>query len=113
MIEDMQLPVTLGVYAHELKLPRTVSVDLSFDYAIGAFPVEDHISQAVDYEEIEKSFQEIAAECSYNLIETLAERLLRKTLENLKIQSASVTVKKRGALGSAGIVAVSVSGKRE
>jgi len=69
----------------------TVWLDLQ-----GAASLDD-IDRSVDYSRIMETAQKTARACEYNLIETLAYRIVRKVLEDFPVSRVRVRLRKRPA----------------
>ena len=77
--------------AQECEAFLTVWLDLQ-----GAASLDD-IDRSVDYSKIMETAQKTARACEYNLIETLAYKIVRKVLEDFPVSRVRIRLRKRPA----------------
>lgn len=85
-----------GVLPEEKERGQEFIIDAEIVLQEGAASSDD-LGATVDYSEAAGAMADIATSTRYNLIETLAEKLLDHLLGLEWVRSASVTVKKPGA----------------
>lgn len=111
-IRDLALRCVIGVYPEERREKQDVVVNVVMETDHSAAAKSDRLEDAVDYKTIKKEIIRLVEGSSFNLIETLADRIARVCLSNPKVQAATVTVDKPGALRFARSVAVEITRAR-
>jgi dihydroneopterin aldolase len=87
----------LGTTPEERKSPQECEADLVLwgDFQAAAF--SDSLEQSIDYSQVISLVQRIAGDREYNLVETLARRIVREVLQSFSIDRVSVKLRKRPA----------------
>ena len=104
-IENLRIKGRHGVDSHERRESQDFLVDISAEIDTKAAAMSDDLADTADY----KRFCEIAREAvesnSFYLIERLADTIARKILEDNRLASVEVVVRKPEALesGMAGV----------
>lgn len=111
-IRDLALRCIIGIYPEERENIQDVVLNIVLDCDFGRAPETDAIEDTVDYKGLKKRIVSLVEASSFNLIETLAHEVAGACLEDAKVQAATVTVDKPGALRFARSVAVAVTRKR-
>ncbi|MFY9270143.1 MAG: dihydroneopterin aldolase [Candidatus Manganitrophaceae bacterium] len=83
-----------GVTEAERITGQRLSVDIEIEYDVKKAAESDRIEDTVDYNRLSKEIVRLGRETKVHLIETLAERIAGKVLEDLGISSARVCLKK-------------------
>lgn len=107
-IRDLRLDAHIGVYAHEegRTQPIRINVDLTVD-DIG-MPQDDRLEDVVDYHSVAKEISAIVDSGHVRLVETLAEQIAAKCLEDKRVHVARVRIEKLAALAAASSVGVEI-----
>ncbi len=105
-IRDLALRCIIGIYPDERKSKQDVIINAALAGDFSAAARSDDIADSVNYKEIKQEMVRLVESSSFNLIETLAERLVDICLRHPKVIEATVTVDKPGALRFARSVAV-------
>ena len=111
-IRDLTLRCIIGVYPEERREKQDLVINIALECDHSAAAKSDKIEDAVDYKGIKKDVIQLVEASSFNLIETLADRIAQLCLSNPKVQQVVVTVDKPGALRFARSVAVEVTRRR-
>ena len=98
----------IGVYAHEKRAPQPVVVNLDLTVQEGVTTSDDDIRDVVCYETIVNKVKDIVAQGHVHLVETLAEAIADRCLEDPRIQAARVRVEKLQAIAEAASVGVEI-----
>jgi 7,8-dihydroneopterin aldolase/epimerase/oxygenase len=98
LVSDLQVSTSVGVHAHERANKQRLHIDLEF--AVGP-PKSDRLAETVDYQHITSLVEGIAEAGHIQLIETFAERVALKILEDTKVYNIFVKVQKPGAISTA------------
>ncbi len=107
-IRDLELDAHIGVYRVE-KLgvqPVRINVDLTVQEA--GVPVDDRLSNVVDYGHVVEGIRSIIAEGHVNLLETLAERVAAFALQDRRVLVARVRIEKLKVIPEARSVGIEI-----
>lgn len=108
-IEDLRLKTLVGIYPREKTVPQTVALDLEIDHAPPAEKnLRDDIRATIDYAAVVEFLHTELAKGQYNLLETLAETIAARILENFPALRVRVRLAKLGILKGAGRVGVAI-----
>ena len=83
-----------GVTLEERTIGQRLSVDIEIDCDFTKAAQSDDLKETIDYDRLCGEVARLGRETSVHLIETLAERIAAKVLENPKAQSVRVRLKK-------------------
>ncbi len=111
-IRDLALRCIIGIYPEERRERQDVIINVTMSGDFAAAGMSDDIDDAVNYKTITKKMIALVEESSFNLIETLADKLADICLEHPKVEEATVCVDKPGALRFARSVAFETTRKR-
>ena len=67
-----------GVFAEEKKLGQKIEIDCEMNYPIETMVRTDELDETVSYADVYETIAEFVAHHNYNLIESLANNLLRE-----------------------------------
>ncbi len=107
-LHDLRVETIVGVGDWERKIRQTVSIDLEMGGDIGRAAKSDSIDDTLNYKLVAKRVQQFVAESSFQLVETLAERIAEIVLEEFDVPRVEVRVNKPGALRGARDVGVKI-----
>ncbi len=118
-LRDMVLPASIGVYPHEHAAPQRIR--LNIDLAVAEAPFDaagaglsragvgrDELSRVVDYEQVARNVRAVVGAGHVMLVETLAERIAEKCLEDARIELVRVRVEKLDAFDDLASVGVEI-----
>ena len=108
-INNMRLPVVIGVYDWEKQNPQLIRADIELEFDGSSAGISDDVGDTIDYATLAWRIEAKAGEGSYNLLETLAEKILDVILDDDRVLSATVALEKAGAIASAQSVSVVAS----
>lgn len=83
-----------GVLPAEKATAQEFVVDLSLEIDLARAATSDDLTDTVDYGELAQRAYDIVTSTSYDLIETLADKLALMALEHTLVKSATITVHK-------------------
>ena len=112
-IRDLALRCIIGVYPEERRDKQDVIINIVLECDHSAAAKSDQLTDAVNYKELKQDVIRLVEASAFNLIETLADRIVQLCLARPKVQRATVTVDKPAALRFARSVAVEISRARE
>ncbi len=93
-LNAVRIVTHIGVPDEERARAQSLEVDLILVPESGFGSANDELEGTIDYLQVWNQVQDVAAEKPRKLIETLAEDLARKILENPAIQKVGVEVRK-------------------
>jgi len=108
-IRDLALRCVIGLYPEERREKQDIIINIALEADLAAAAASDQIADTVDYKALKKKVLALVETSSFNLIETLADRIAQLALEEARVRRATVTVDKPGALRFARSVAVEVT----
>lgn len=111
-IRDLALSCIIGIYPEERNIKQDVVINVTMETDLSAAGKSDSIDDTVDYKTIKLNILDFVGNSSFQLIESLAERIAEICLNDPRVQTATVTVDKPGALRFARSVAVEVTRER-
>lgn len=107
-VRDLEIKATLGIYAHEKLSPQRVIINIDLSVKERGEPLEDDISNVVSYEKVVDLIKEIVGNGHVHLVETLAEMIAARCLENDWITGVRVRVEKPDIIPEARSVGVEI-----
>lgn len=112
LIRELRVRCTLGVNAEERRDTQDVLISVELGLDLAPAGKSDRIEDAVNYRPLKKRILAVAEGSQFHLIEALAERIAQECLAEARIQEATVTVEKPGALRYSKSVAVEIVRRR-
>ena len=97
-IEDLEVETIIGIFGWERKVKQTVKISLEMDFNISDAAKTDNIDQALDYKSIGKDISGFVVNSSFQLVETMADKIAKRVLKNKSVEYVKVKVEKPGAL---------------
>jgi FolB domain-containing protein len=97
-IRDLALRCIIGVYPEERRAKQDVIINITLSGDFSAAAKTDDIADAVDYKAMKLKIVELVESSSFQLLETLADRIIAICLAHPNVQEATVCVDKPGAL---------------
>ncbi len=107
-VRDLRLDALIGVYAEEKANLQPVAVNIDLTVREGLAPNEDDLTNVVCYETVVNRVRDILAAGHINLVETLAERIADRCLEDTRVEAARVRVEKLSPIPEAASVGVEI-----
>jgi len=80
-LHGLRCESTVGVWAWEKAIKQTLVLDIDIASDVSKASKNDDLKDALDYQAVTKRIQTFAGENSFDLIETLAERIAALVLE--------------------------------
>ena len=111
-VRDLQIRAVLGVHDHEKLEPQRVIVNVDLTVEDRGEPLNDDLQNVVSYEKVVNHVKDIVAEGHVHLVETLAEIIAQKCLENRRVKSVRVRVEKPDIIPEAASVGVEIERAR-
>ncbi|MGI9463762.1 MAG: dihydroneopterin aldolase [Aestuariivirgaceae bacterium] len=107
-VRDLEIQAMLGIYEQEKLEPQRVILNIDLTVKERGEPLEDDISNVVSYEKVVDLVKEIVATGHVHLVETLAELIAARCLENDWITGVRVRVEKPDIIAEARSVGVEI-----
>lgn len=105
-LEDLRVETVIGIWDWERKIRQTVSIDLEMSADIAKAASTDSVDDTLNYKLVAKRLQEFVGESSFQLVETLAERIAGIVLDEFDVAWVRVRLAKPGAIRGARDVGV-------
>ena len=114
-LEGIRFRARHGASRAERDLLQDFVVDMEVSLPTSLLPRSDNRARVFDYDQLASLAVNEGTKASYKLLETLAERLIRRVLSDTPADLVKVSVKKFGPPTSVSVdaVAIELSGRRE
>lgn len=93
-IRDLKLLGKHGVYDAERNVEQEFIIDIEAEIDTGAAAQSDKLEDTIDYVRFKTIAEEVIQNQSHYLVEKIGDLIANKILEDKRIQSVSVTIKK-------------------
>tara|TARA_Y100000815_G_C13320005_1_gene491945 strand:- start:596 stop:1021 length:426 start_codon:yes stop_codon:yes gene_type:complete len=93
-IRDLILTCLIGVHKHERKKPQRIRINLDLAVTEQSVISTDRLADVVCYEDVADGIRSIVNNGHVNLVETLAEKIASKCLEDRRIKATRVRIEK-------------------
>lgn len=107
-LRDLKVETIVGIWDWERKIRQTVSIDLEMATDIRRAAASDSIDDTLNYKLVAKRVQQFVADSSFQLVETLAEKIAEIVLNDFDVPWVEVRVNKPGAIRGARDVGVRI-----
>ncbi len=107
-VRDLEIRAMLGIHDHEKIEAQRVIINIDLRVKERGEPLEDDISNVVSYERVVDQVKEIVASGHVHLVETLAEMIAARCLENNWVIGVRVRVEKPDIIAEARSVGVEI-----
>jgi len=105
-LRDMKIETIIGIWEWERKIRQTVSIDLDMSADIRKAAASDSVEDTLNYKSVAKRLQAFVGDSSFQLVETLAEKIATIVLEEFAVAWVRVRLSKPGAIRGAKDVGV-------
>lgn len=105
-LHDLKIETTIGIWDWERKIRQTVAIDLDMSADICKAAETDSVDDTLNYKLVAKRLQQFVGESSFQLVETLAEKIAGIVLDEFDVSWVRVRVNKPGAIRGARDVGV-------
>lgn len=105
-LHDLKIETTIGIWDWERKIRQTVAIDLDMSADIRNAAETDSVDDTLNYKLVAKRLQQFVGDSSFQLVETLAERVAGIVLDEFDVSWVRVRVNKPGAIRGARDVGV-------
>lgn len=108
-IRDLTLRCIIGIYPEERTQKQDVILQITLRTDMRKAARTDRIEDAMDYKALKKDIVKLVEGSSFQLIETMADRVATLCLQDRRVTEATVCVDKPAALRFARSVAVELT----
>ena len=107
-LHDLRVETVIGIWEWERKIRQTVVIDLDMAADIRRAAATDSIDDTLNYKAVAKRVQQFVGDSSFQLVETLAEKVAALILEEFPVPWVQVRINKPRAIRGARDVGVSI-----
>lgn len=112
-LKDLRIETVIGIWDWERKIRQTVAIDLEMSADIRKAAATDSVEDTLNYKKVAKRLQQFVGDSSFQLVETLAEKVTGIILDEFDVAWVKVRVNKPGAIrGSRDVGVIIERGER-
>ena len=113
-LRDLRVRTIVGIWEWERRMPQLVSIDLEMAADVRRAAASDNIADTLDYKAVSKRVIGFVEDSSFNLVETLAERVAEVVTREFAVPWVKVAIHKPWAIrGSRDVGIVVERGSRQ
>ena len=105
-LSELKIDTIIGIWEWERRIRQTVVIDLEMSADIARAAASDEVADTLNYKLVAKRIQGFVADSSFQLVETLAERIAGIIREEFDVAWVKVRVNKPGAIRGSKAVGV-------
>ncbi len=105
-LHDLEVDTVIGIWDWERKIRQKVVIDLDMSADIAKAAATDSVEDTLNYKNVAKRVQQFVRDSSFQLVETLAERIAGIVTDEFGVAWVRVRVNKPGAIRGARDVGV-------
>lgn len=105
-LHELRVETVVGIWEWERQIRQTVSIDLEMGGDMQRAAASDRIEATLNYKAVAKRVQQFVSDSSFQLVETLAEKIAALVLDEFDVPWIRVRVSKPGAIRGARDVGV-------
>ena len=103
-LSEMKIETTVGIWEWEKGIKQQVIIDIEMSADIKKAAATDQIEDTLNYKAVAKSVRKLVEESSFQLVETMAEKISELVIGEHNVSWVKVKVNKPGAIrGSKGV----------
>ena len=107
-LDELKIDTIIGIWDWERKIHQTVIIDLEMSADIAKAAATDEVEDTLNYKSVAKRVQEFVGDSSFQLVETLAERIAGIIRDEFDVAWVRVWVHKPGAIRGSKDVGVDI-----
>lgn len=111
-IRELEIETIIGIYDWEREQKQIVSLDLEMAWDIRPAAASEDITKTLDYKAVAKNLKEFIEGSQFLLVETLAEEVARRIINDFGVSTIKLRVGKPGAVTGSKDVGVIIERKR-
>lgn len=97
-LDELKIDTIIGIWDWERKIRQTVIIDLEMSADIARAAATDSVEDTLNYKSVAKRVQQFVGDSSFQLVETLAERIAGIIRDEFGVAWVKVRVHKPGAI---------------
>lgn len=97
-LDELRIETIIGIWEWERKIRQTVIIDLEMGADIAKAAATDSVEDTLNYKSVAKRVQQFVGDSSFQLVETLAERIAGIIRDEFDVAWVRVRVHKPGAI---------------
>jgi dihydroneopterin aldolase len=97
-LNELKIDTVIGIWEWERKIRQTVVIDLEMSADIRKAAKTDSVADTLNYKQVAKRIQQFVGESSFQLVETLAEKIAGIIRDEFSVEWVRVSVNKPGAI---------------
>lgn len=97
-LTELKVDTVIGIWEWERRIRQTVVIDLEMSADIARAAATDDVADTLNYKSVAKRVQNFVADSSFQLVETLAERIASIVRDEFDVAWVKVRVNKPGAI---------------
>ncbi len=97
-LSELKVDTIIGIWEWERRIRQTVIIDLEMSADIASAAATDEVADTLNYKSVAKRIQSFVSESSFQLVETLAERIAGIIRDEFDVAWVKVRVNKPGAI---------------
>lgn len=97
-LNELKIDTVIGIWEWERRIRQTVVIDLEMSADIAKAAATDAVADTLNYKSVAKRIQDFVSNSSFQLVETLAERIAGIIRDEFDVQWVRVRVNKPGAI---------------
>jgi dihydroneopterin aldolase len=105
-LHGMKVDCVIGIWDWERRIRQTITIDLDMAADVARAAASDALEDLLNYKAVSKRVRAFVEESSFQLVETLAERIAAVLREEFAIPWVRVRISKQGAVRGARDVGV-------
>jgi dihydroneopterin aldolase len=105
-LDELKVDTVIGIWEWERRIRQTVVIDIEMSADIARAAATDDVTDTLNYKSVAKRVQNFVAESSFQLVETLAERIAAIIRDEFDVAWVMVRVNKPGAIRGSKAVGV-------
>lgn len=97
-LHELKIDTVIGIWEWERKIRQTVVIDLEMSADIRKAAASDNVEDTLNYKLVAKRVQQFVGDSSFQLVETLAEKVAGIIRDEFAVAWVQVSVNKPGAI---------------
>ena len=97
-LNELKIDTVIGIWEWERKIRQTVVIDLEMSADIRKAAATDSVDDTLNYKLVAKRVHQFVTDSSFQLVETLAERIAGIIRDEFSVAWVRVSVNKPGAI---------------
>lgn len=97
-LSEMKVDTVIGIWEWERRIRQTIIIDLEMSADIAKAAASDEVKDTLNYKSVAKRVHQFVSDSSFQLVETLAERIAEIIRDEFSVEWVKVRVNKPGAI---------------